>query len=182
MKIFFTLTLLISINQIFASENQYVGEVSFKAETNVPGVNIEGVSKTFNTLKSSFSDDNLSLNKIEAEIDAKTLKTGIDMRDQHMYEKVFMVLSNKENPVLLKMVMDKTKCINSGDNLNCDGIANFTFGKKSFTKKIDLKFDKQLSTIVSFNVSLKELGVSIPSYLGIELEDEVAINMKAIKK
>lgn len=160
----------------------YDGEVTFKVETNTPGVSVEGSSKTFKKLKADFSDDNLNLKKIEAEIDAETFKTGIDIRDQHMYEKVFFVLSGKEKPAILKMVMDKTTCEKKGGTLNCSGDANFTLGKKNFTRKLDLKFDNKLNTEVAFNVSLKELALEIPSYLGIELEDAVAVKIKATKK
>lgn len=182
MKFTFTIYCLLFFSTSFAKESQYAGEVSFKAETNMPGVSIEGNSKTFKVLKADFSDDNSSLKKIEAEIDAETLKTGIDIRDQHMYEKVFFELSGKTKPALLKMVMDKSNCEKKGDQLNCTGDASFTLGKKSFTRKLDLKFDNKLNTDVLFNVSLKELALEIPSYLGIELEDSVSVNMKAIKK
>lgn len=182
MKLLVASLLLVSFLPILTKAAQYDGEVTFKAETNMPGVSIEGSSKVFKNLKADFSEDNLCLKKIEAEIDAETLKTGIDIRDQHMYEKVFFVLSAKEKPALLKMVMDKSNCEKKGDKLNCTGEANFTLGKKNFTRKLDLKFDNKLNTEVAFNVSLKELALEIPSYLGIELEDAVAVKMKAIKK
>jgi polyisoprenoid-binding protein YceI len=177
----FILFVVVSVKS-FASTIQYNGDVSFKAETNMPGMNIEGNSKTFKTLKADFSDDQLQLISLEAVIDAETLKTGIDMRDQHMYEKVFMVLSGKEKPTHLKMTMNKSTCVKNGETLTCSGSANFTLGKKNFSRKFDLKFDKNLNTDVAFNLSLKELAIEIPSYLGIELEDSVVINMKALKK
>ncbi len=167
---------------VYSKVADYNGEVTFKSETNMPGVNIEGNSKVFRVLKAEFSDDNLSLKKIEAEIDAETLKTGIELRDHHMYEKVFYALSGNEKPALLKMVMDKSTCEKNGEKLNCSGIASFTFGKKNFTRKLELKFDNKLGTEVAFNVSLKELALEIPSYLGIELEDAVSVKMKASKR
>ncbi|MGZ3789656.1 MAG: hypothetical protein ACXVLQ_14095 [Bacteriovorax sp.] len=174
--------ILFSSSSLYSKEAAYNGEVSFKAETNMPGVNIEGSSKNFKTLKADFSDDFKSIKKIEAEIDAETLKTGIDLRDQHMYEKVFFVLSAKEKPALLKMILDKATCEKESAGIKCKGDANFTFGKKAFSKKIDLKFDNLQNTQVAFNVSLKELALEIPSYLGIELEDNVSVLVKATKK
>ena len=174
--------ILFSTTTLFAKEADYKGEVSFKAETNMPGVNIEGSSKSFKTLKADFSDDFLNLKKIEAEIDADTLKTGIEMRDHHMYEKVFLILSAQEKPALLKMIMDKAVCEKIADGINCKGDANFTFGKKAFLKKVEMKFDNKQNTQVAFNVSLKELSIEIPSYLGIELEDSVSVKVLASKK
>lgn len=182
MKFLITSLLLVSFFPAFSEAAQYDGEAIFKAETNMPGVSIEGSSKTFKSLRADFSDDNLSLKRIEAEIDAETLKTGIDIRDHHMYEKVFLVLSAKEKPVILKMVIEKPTCEKKGAALNCSGNANFVFGKKNFTRKLELMFDNKLNTEVAFNISLKELALEIPSYLGIELEDVVAVKMKAIKK
>jgi hypothetical protein len=182
MNIIFASIILFSSTALFSKEADYKGEVSFKAETNMPGVNIEGSSKSFKTLKADFSDDNLNLKKIEAEIDAETLKTGIELRDNHMYEKVFFVLSAKEKPALLKMILDKATCEKNTEGLKCKGDASFTFGKKAFTKKIDMKFDNKQNTEVTFNVSLKELSLDIPSYLGIELEDSVSIKVLASKK
>lgn len=168
--------------QVKAAQTNYQGEALFKAETNMPGVSIEGGSKTFKTLKADFSEDHMNLQKIEAELDAETLKTGIDLRDQHMFEKVFLVLSAKEKPSLLKMTMDKADCAKEGKLLNCSGEGHFVFGKKAFNKKINLKFDENQNTQVAFNVSLKELALEIPGYLGIEVEDQVAVNVKATKK
>ncbi len=168
---------------LFSKEILYSGDVSFRAETNVPGLTIEGSSKIFKKLSADFSDDLLTLKKIEVELDAQTLKTGIDLRDQHMFEKVFLVLSAKEKPALLKMNLDKATCEKTASILiKCNGEANFLFGKKAFSKKIELNFDKNQNTDVSFNISLKELAIEIPSYLGIELEDSVVIKMKVFKK
>lgn len=166
----------------WASQTDYKAEVQFKVETNMPGVSIEGTSKTFKTLKAEFSDDHLKLQKVEAELDAETLKTGIDLRDQHMFEKVFLVLSAKERPSMLKMTMDKADCTKEGKGMNCSGEGHFVFGKKAFDKKISVKFDENQNPQVAFNVSLKELALQIPSYLGIELEDQIAVNVKATKK
>ena len=174
--------ILFSATSIYAKEAEYNGEVSFKADTNMPGVNIEGSSKVFKTLKADFTDDLQGLKKIEAEIDAETLKTGIELRDHHMYEKVFLVLSAKEKPALLKMVLEKPICEKVGLGIKCKGDGNFTFGKKAFSKKIEMNFDNKQNTNVSFNVSLKELALEIPSYLGVELEDNVIVKVMASRK
>ena len=158
----FLLSLSTPYTSVYSKETQYNGDVTFRSETNMPGVNIEGNSKVFRILKADFSDDYLSLKKIEAEIDAETLKTGIDLRDRHMYEKVFLALSANEKPALLKMLMDKSTCEKKGDKLHCAGEASFTFGKKNFTRKLELKFDNKLDTEVTFNISLKELALEIP--------------------
>jgi hypothetical protein len=179
MKLFLFCLSLLTLNSAMAI--QYSGEARFKAETNMPGVSIEGTTKTFKTLKAEFSADNASLKSIEAEIDAETLKTGIELRDHHMFEKVFMVLSDKQKPSLLKLNLDKADCKKEGKNLNCTGDGHFVFGKKSFDKKINIAFDENLNSQTTFNISLKELALEIPGYLGIELEDQVNVNVKGTK-
>lgn len=179
MKRFLLCTTILLFNSAMAI--QYSGEAMFKAETNMPGVSIEGSSKTFKTLKAEFSPDNSSLKNLEAELDAETLRTGIELRDHHMFEKVFMVLSNKEKPSLLKLNLDKADCSKDGKNLNCAGVGHFLFGKKAFDKKINIVFDENLNSKTSFNISLKELALEIPGYLGIELEDQVNVNVNATK-
>ena len=181
--VFIFIVLSLGIDTISnANVVDYVGNVSFKAETNMPGVSIEGNSKNFKVLKADFSDDFLNIKKIEAEIDAETLKTGIDMRDQHMYEKVFWVLSGNEKPAHLKMTMDKIACEKKTNLLNCKGEAAFLFGKKNFKRNLEFNLDSKNNTELIFNISLKELALEIPSYLGIELEDTVAIKMQANRK
>lgn len=178
MKILISMILVFLSTTSFSKEIQYKGAISFKAETNMPGVNIEGDSKTFKSLKANFSDDGLSLLKIDAEIDAETLKTGIEMRDHHMFEKIFLVLSANEKPVILKMMMNKADCSKKSNDLVCVGVASFALGKKTINRKLELKFDKNLNTESVFNLSLKELGIEVPSYLGVELEDTVALKMQ----
>lgn len=182
MKFLLAGLVLISSSALYSKVADYSGEATFKAETNMPGVNIEGSTKTFKTLKADFNDDFQGLKKIEAEIDAETLKTGIELRDHHMFEKVFLVLSAKEKPSLLKMILENAVCEKEGNGLKCKGDANFTFGKKAFIKKLEVSFDKNQNTNVSFNVSLKELALEIPSYLGIELEDQVSVKVSASRK
>lgn len=178
----FILTALILFSSpLYSKETNYKGEASFKADTSMPGVSIEGSSSNFKILKADFSDDFLNLKKIEAEIDAETLKTGIEVRDHHMYEKVFFVLSAKEKPALLKMNLSKAVCEKMSEGLKCTGEASFTFGKKVFLKNIELKFDNKQNTSVAFNVSLKELSLEIPGYLGIEVEDNISVTVKASK-
>ena len=62
------------------------------------------------------------------------------------------------------------------------GDANFTLGKKTVKRKLELLFDNKLNAEVAFNLSLKELAIEVPGYLGVELEDGVAVKMKALKK
>jgi hypothetical protein len=182
MKLLLTCLILLLFQTANSKEINYNGEVSFKAETNMPGVSVEGISHTFKILKADFSENEQVLNKVEAEIDAETLKTGIDMRDQHMFEKVFLVLSSKQKPVLLKLKMEKPNCEKKGAALVCSGDAQFALGKKNITRKLELKFDNKSNTEVNFNLSLKELALEIPGYLGIELEDSIALKMKAVRK
>lgn len=184
MKTYLCSFLIFAINfsNVYASVVYYQGEAIFKAETNMPGVSIEGSSKSFKTLLAEFSEDKLSLKKIEAELDSETLKTGIDLRDQHLYEKVFFVLSAKEKPAYLKLSMNKADCTREGKILKCTGDGHFTFGKKQFNKQLNFKFDENQNTHVVFNVSLKELALEIPSYLGIEVEDSVNVQVKANRK
>ncbi len=178
----FLLLLIFTAFNTNAKEIDFKAEAIFKAATNVPGVSVEGRSKEFRTLKAEFSEDLLSLQKLDAELDAQTLKTGIDLRDQHMFEKVFLVLSAKEKPVHLKMHLEKPLCQKDKGGIKCTGLADFVFGKKSFQKNIEFKLDDKQNSNVVFNVSLKELQIDIPSYLGIELEDQVNIEVKASRK
>ena len=80
------------------------------------------------------------------------------------------------------MVLEKPICEKVGLGIKCKGDGNFTFGKKAFSKKIEMNFDNKQNTNVSFNVSLKELALEIPSYLGVELEDNVIVKVMASRK
>lgn len=182
MKLLIVVIFLFYAHMLHSKEVLYDGEVSFKVDSNMPGMSLQGVSKSFRILRANFSDDNTTINKIEAELDSETLRTGIELRDQQMHERIFLVLSANEKPSLIKMLTSKLNCEKKDDNLHCTGEANFTLGKKSVVRKLDLKFDNKLNTEMTLNFSVKELGLAVPSHLGVELEDKIVVKIKVSKK
>ncbi|MCC6289207.1 MAG: YceI family protein [Chitinophagaceae bacterium] len=133
MKIFFTSILLLFVNLSFAQQFKPVdegSEVKFKIRNF--GVNVSG---TFSGLKGQivFHPDNLSTAEFDVTIDSKTIKTGIDQRDNHLKQEEYFDADKYP-----RIHFASTKITTSTDKAYL-----FVFGKltiKGVTKEISFPF------------------------------------------
>jgi len=97
--------LLISTEQLRADPGYKVagGKISFNVGSNVPFVKVSGSSAAVNGSGEGTVGGNVAqVRSARFELDPKTLKTGITLRDQHMYEHVFTADNGSITPVVLK--------------------------------------------------------------------------------
>jgi hypothetical protein len=145
------LLLTLLTNQAYSKG--YLGSMTFTIETNIPGVEFDGKIE-----KLSFTNESSNSLKILP----NQITTGIELRDDHLREKV---LGNK--PILLKT----TLC---SDLKNCELEIGIELNGKKSSIKVKLKHSKNLK--FSHTLSLKKLGIFPPSYLGITIEDAIDIS------
>ena len=66
------------------------GKIGFHVDTNVPFLKVSGSSSGLKGGgEASVAGDAATIRNLRFEVDPKTFKTGIALRDQHMYEQVF---------------------------------------------------------------------------------------------
>jgi polyisoprenoid-binding protein YceI len=97
--------LVISTGQLRADPGYKVagGKISFNVGSNVPFVKVSGSSSAVNGSGEGTVGGNVAqVRSAHFEMDPKTLKTGIGLRDQHMYEHVFTAPNGSITPVVLK--------------------------------------------------------------------------------
>ena len=96
--------LMISTGQLRADPGYKVGggKISFSVGSNVPFVKVSGSSSAVSGNGEGTIAGNIAqVRSAHVELDPKTLKTGISMRDQHMYEQVFTAANGSITPVVL---------------------------------------------------------------------------------
>jgi polyisoprenoid-binding protein YceI len=97
--------LVISTGHLRADPGYKVGggRISFSVGSNVPFLKVSGSSSAVNGSGEGTVGGNVAqVRSAHFELDPKTLKTGISMRDQHMYEHVFTAANGSITPVVLR--------------------------------------------------------------------------------
>jgi polyisoprenoid-binding protein YceI len=97
--------LMISAGQLRADPGYKVGggKISFSVGSNVPFLKVSGSSSAVSGSGEGTIRGNVAqVRSAHFELDPKTLKTGISLRDQHMYEKVFTAANGSIAPVVLR--------------------------------------------------------------------------------
>lgn len=149
------------VNQAFASTAQ----ISFVAQTNMPGVVVEGEAKNIST---QYNPSAISGSSIE--IDVFDLKTGMDKRDEHLREKVFSAKSLGE--VKIKFTAKEKNC--GADRCHIIGVLDI----KGKQKEISLPLDEKNSISGVVDISLTEFSLPRPGFMGVKVEDSVKIHFK----
>jgi polyisoprenoid-binding protein YceI len=112
----------------------------------------------------------------EFKLNLKNLSTGIEMRDRHMKEKYLEIATNPEATLIIQTLSIKDH-ENSQDllfhgTLSLHGKIKPVSGVVSFETVADLK-----KTHAEFKIRLSDFGITIPSYAGITVADEVQLKM-----
>ena len=109
----------------------------------------------------------------------ETLKTGIDLRDEHMKEKY---LQTKQFPEAVLTLVAVTLPPNFSSTKPLVGTSEFTGKLKlhGVVKDITGKFailDENLKTEADFEIKLSDYNIDIPTYLGVKVADIVKVHI-----
>jgi polyisoprenoid-binding protein YceI len=173
--------LVISTGQLRADPGYKVagGKISFSVGSNVPFVKVSGSSSAVNgagegTIKGNVAE----VHSAHFELDPKTLKTGIGMRDQHMYEHVFTAANGSMTPVVLKTGGFQAKRNSASGKWEADFQAQLTM--RGVTRPVrfhgaaEQKGSRILITAEGV-VKTSEFGVKPIAYSGAKVNDGVNI-------
>lgn len=151
MKIFLKLTLLLSLTTSIAFAK---GNVVVDIELSPAG----SFQAKSNKVKGKVVTDGDKLVAIKLKVSVKSLKTGIDMRDEHLHKRI----SGKKIEIVKA----------EGKNGKGSGIIKINKIEKPFK----FKYEKKGSDIeATFQLSLKEFEIKDINYMSVGVEDKVTI-------
>ena len=173
--------LVISTGQLRADPGYKVGggKVSFSVGSNVPFVKVSGSSSAVNGSGEGTVAGNVAqVRGAQFEVDPKTLKTGISMRDQHMYEQVFTAANGSITPIVLKTGAFQAKRNPASGKWETDFQAQLTM--RGVTRPVRFHGSaeqKGSGIIISAEgvVKTSEFGVKPITYSGARVNDGVNI-------
>jgi polyisoprenoid-binding protein YceI len=173
--------LVISTGQLRADPGYKVGggKVSFNVATNVPFVKVSGSSSAVKGSGEGTVAGNLAqVRSAQFEVDPKTLKTGLSLRDQHMYEQVFTATNGSIPPVVLKTGSFQAKRNPASGKWEADFQAQLTMRGVTRPVRFHGSAEQKGSRIIISAegvVKTSEFGVKPITYSGARVNDGVNV-------
>ena len=164
-----------AFSAILIKSQPNASEIQFEAIGRPSMIKIKGVG---NALASSINLNQNSLSGVIA-FSLTSLKTGIDLRDEHMKEKYLQVkkypyakltINQLSLPASWSLKNPKVSSLPFKAQLQLHGVTKDVTG--SFVIE-----DEKLKTNAEFEINLSDFGIEIPSYLGVKVADVVKINV-----
>lgn len=135
--------------------------MQFLGKTNIPGMDIEGELKQPIKLETEQSDSQVT-------IPIKSLKTGMDSRDDHMYQEIF---KNKDIQFSLANMQE---CLSKE---LCQAKLKLTFA--GVEKEFEVEVKKQGNVkIAKFPIKLTDFKITPPSKFGVSVEEVVEVSVE----
>ncbi len=150
------------------------GRVEFTAKGFPTFITIKGVGEG---LTGSMEVEGKIIKEAIFTFPLKTLKTGMDLRDEHMHEKY---LETQKYP-LAKLILPSFE-------LKDSGTIQATLKLHNVEKEIEVHYEAsksdKLKVTATFQIILADFGIEIPSFQGITVAKEIslAVNLTANKK
>lgn len=158
------------------------GTISFLAQTNVPGFKFSGESHEFSSV---IERKGMNLASLEIKIPVESLKTGMGIRDKHMYERVFVASDGSMPPVVFKS--SKSVCsAASGGTQECELPGTLSFRGQSLPYALKATVSpvanglkvkaRTLVDVLSFGVApekLKWTKIAVDKDAVVELDVEI---------
>ncbi len=176
--------LVISTGQLRADPAYKVGggKVSFSVGSNVPFLKVSGSSSAVKGSGEGTVAGNVAqVRSAQFEVDPKTLKTGISVRDQHMYEQVFTAANGSIAPVVLRTGAFQAKRNPASGKWEANFQAQLTL--RGVTRPVRFQASaEQKGTGVIINaegvVKTSEFGVKPITYSGAKVNDGVNVMVR----
>lgn len=165
LPIFLASALTFCLQDVYAAQAlNYEGKLIFAVTSNVDAVSFESEVTGFEKMQANLEGN--ALKGLEVELDPSTFETGMSMRDDHMNEKVFA-----EKPVRFSFKectqTTATSCLLKGE---------IEIAGKKTPMEIPLKHDEGFKNVSGqTKLSLKNLKIEAPSYMGVRIEDTIDV-------
>lgn len=160
------------------------GKISFNVDCNIAFLKVSGNSSVVKGGGvATVNGNTVTVRNLRFEVDPKTLKTGISLRDQHMHEKVFMASDGSIPPIVLRA--DRFEATLNG-NSKWEGKLQGQLSMRGVTKPVSFKasLEKNGSGAVvaaEGTVRTTDFGVKPITYSGAAVDDEVAVIVSGLR-
>lgn len=185
-RIFILSFALICAPQSFAQNKdlKLEGELKYFVDTNMPGVNFEGKANSFDSIKASLIEVNkeIKLRDIELIISSEKLNSGIEMRDKHTQDKIFAPANGGTAPCKILLTIKEAKCSGEKEKYTCSGDGQLKIGTKEVARSFIFNMGKEGEIKSALEINLSAFGIKAPTYMGVEVNDQVKIQFSAKNK
>ena len=175
--------LVISTGQLRADPGYKAGggKISFSVGSNVPFVKVSGSSSAVSGNGEGTIAGNIAqVRSAHIELDPKTLKTGISLRDQHMYEQVFTA-NGSITPVVLRTDAFQAKRNSASGKWEANFQAQLTLRGVTRPVRFHASAEQKGSGVIinaEGVVKMSEFGVKPIAYSGARVNDEVNVMVR----
>jgi polyisoprenoid-binding protein YceI len=176
--------LVISTGQLRADPGYRVGggKVSFNVGSNVPFLKVSGSSSAVSgSGEGTVAENVVQVRSAHFELDPKTLKTGISMRDQHMYDQVFAAANGSITPVVLRTGAFQAKRNPASGKWEANFQAQLTLRGVTRPVRFHASAEQKGSGVIinaEGVVKTSEFGVRPITYSGARVNDEVNVMVR----
>ena len=157
------------------------GKISFTVGSNVPLLKVNGSSSAVaGGGEGEVNGSTATIRNLRFEVDPTTLKTGMKLRDQHMYEKVFTAADGSVPKIVLRA--DRVQAALNPQTSKWEGELRGQLTIRGVTRPVSFNASaerKGAGAVVTASGSVKtsDFGVKPISYSGATVEDEVAVTV-----
>ena len=158
------------------------GKIEFTVGSNVPMVTVKGSSSALSGGgEATVNENSATIRNLHFEVDPKTFKTGLSLRDSHMYEKVFATSGGTTPKIVLKAgafeAKENPQTQKWEGNFRAQVTMRGVTRPVSFRATAEKKGDSALVRAEG-TVKISEFGVETISYSGAAVDDEVTVVVK----
>ena len=173
-----------SLEEIRASSGYSAksGKIEFSVGSNVPMVTVKGSSAALSGGgEATVNENSATIRNLHFEVDPKTFKTGLSLRDNHMYEKVFATSGGSIPKITLEAPQFEAK--QNPQTQKWEGSVRAQVTMRGVTRPVTFRATaekKGESALVRAEgtVKISDFGVEQISYSGATVDDEVTVTVK----
>ena len=161
------------------------GRIAFVVNSNIPFLSVSGSSSVIaGGGEGALTGDVATVRNLRFEIAPSTFKTGMKIRDEHLYDKVFKTADGAMPSLVLKA--DRFEAKLNPKTSKWEGTLNAQLTMHGVTKPVSFNAaleKKGTGALVSAEGSVKtsDFGVAKIAYSGAVVEDKVAISISNLR-
>lgn len=161
------------------------GRIAFSVGSNIPFLCVSGSSSVIaGGGEGALVSDVATVRNLRFEVDPKTFKTGMKIRDDHLYEKVFKTADGAFPTIVLRA--DRFEAKLNPKSSKWEGTLDAQLTMHGVTKPVSLRASLQKKgsgALVSAEGSVKtsDFGVAKISYSGATVDDKVSISVTNLR-
>lgn len=160
------------------------GKIAFIVGSNVPLLKVTGSSTAITGQgEGTVNGETATVLNLRFEVDPATFKSGMKLRDQHMYEKVFTASDGSMPRIILQA--GRVQAELNSQTSKWEGELKGQLTMRGVTRPISFRATAEKkgdSAVVSARGTLKtsDFGVKPIGYAGAKVEDEVAVTVSDV--